>query len=470
MRKTMDELTRKRRKVTTPLDAFVLTNNKANLRGLFGIPLPATDVRSIQERLTFNPKMFRMQQTQPFCAYETTSDEILVPRCFGAKIRPSYTDSTHPGENIECEFEGLLRDEQYQSRACALKQMGSPPNCAMLVLPCGFGKTVVALSIISELKKKTIIVINKDFLLEQWKPRIQTFLPMCRVGVIKGKKQEIEDCEIVLATVQTIASRGALPLEEFGFLIVDEAHHMAARFFSKLFARVPCRYILGLTATPNRKDGCTPLLYMYMGDVAYEKVIHCTSDVQVHMYNHFNGTGKDILDREGHPLYALMKTRLVEDCNRNGLIINVTTAEYSKDRKIIILSERVNHLRHLFDEFKKRDLDVSLYIGETKQKERVLAEKSKLILGTYALAQEGLDIPSLDTLILATPMSDVTQAVGRILRECDGKKSPLVIDICDTASASFGRMASSRKTFYGKSGFVIHEPGTRSSAKSVCFF
>ena len=202
----------------------------------------------------------------------------------------------------------------------------------MLVLPCGFGKTVVALSLVAKIAKKTIVVINKDFLLEQWRERINSFIPDCKVGIIKGRKAEIEGVDIVLATVQTVASRPPMGLEKFGFMIIDEAHHMAARFFSKLFSKVPCRHVLGLTATPERKDGCTRLLHLYMGDISFEKGVSCSSTVTARILSYTSRSGMDLLDREGNPLYSLMKSRLVEDQTRNKHIVNVIRGNYVSDR------------------------------------------------------------------------------------------------------------------------------------------
>ena len=150
-----------------------------------------------------------------------------------------------------------------------------PRHACILTLPCGFGKTVVSLGVARSLGRKTLVVVHKQVLMLQWEARIQEFLPGARVCRIQGPQKGDENCDFAVAMLQTLCSYGGAgagadaSLDVFGTVVLDEAHHMAARSFSRLFFKLRCRYVLGLTATPRRKDGCTNVLHLHMGSFSY---------------------------------------------------------------------------------------------------------------------------------------------------------------------------------------------------------
>jgi superfamily II DNA or RNA helicase len=161
-----------------------------------------------------------------------------------------------------------------------------------------------------------------------------------------------------------------------------------------------------------------------------------------------------------------LKGKLVLDSVRNDLLLELVCALANADRKVIFLSERVGHLEQLAASFASRNLpqSCSLYIGATKAKDRAKASEADVIFATFALASEGLDIPTLDTLVLATPCSDVTQAVGRILRDSPGKKIPLVVDIVDNGCPAFDRNANSRASYYRRCDYAVRDSIETSNA------
>ena len=143
----------------------------------------------------------------------------------------------------------------------------------MLELFCGFGKTVLALKVIAELKKKTLVIVHKSFLMDQWQERIKQFLPTARVGIIQGETIDTEDKDIVLGMLQSISMK-EYPhslFQEFGLTILDEVHHLSAEVFSRALFKIVTQYMLGLSATMKRKDGLTHVFKMFLGDVIYSK-------------------------------------------------------------------------------------------------------------------------------------------------------------------------------------------------------
>lgn len=421
-------------------------------------------IRAIQRELTFyQPNAFEGSSTAPpvpVVAYRIDeSGAIIVPRCFGITHFDASTDTLTIGSplNAECEFRGVLLDRQVPAFDASVKALSASPHAAMLVLPCGFGKTVVSLAVAAAIGRRTMIVVHKEFLLEQWKERLGQFLPGATVGIVQGSKCETEK-DFVIAMVQSLASRGYDDgtFDAIGTVLIDEAHHMAARLFSEIFFRLPAKHVLGLTATPKRKDGCTSILHLHMGAFAYqEDDLHNSATVIQVQYPTPWGARKD--DELTPPEAQKLKTKVTRDSKRNGVIMDWIIKATDKGRRVIVLSDRVAHLEDLLRNFKtaRPDMSSALYIGGMKRAARDEASKCTAIFGTFSLAQEGLDIPELDTLVLATPASDVTQAVGRVLRSSPNKASPLIIDVQDDCCRNFTRLNDIRACLYKKRGFDV---------------
>ena len=312
--------------------------------------------------------------------------------------------------------------------------------------------TAMALAFAGHLKFRTLIVVHKEFLANQWRDRIKTFCPGATIGRIQ---QDIFDVEkdFVIAMIQTMCMRELGSLTQFGFLIVDEAHHIGAAAFSQSMLKVCPKYTLGLTATPERKDGLTRVLYWFMGPEFYavQRENQKTTQVETVFYD-------DPLFKEGPPLtrfgklnMAGMITQVSELNSRNELIIDIINNCLGDNRRTLILSDRREHCNWICSQFKT---EISgLYVGGMTEAALDETSKKKVIVATYAMAQEGLDIPVLDTVILATPHSDVTQAIGRIMRETAGKtNSPLIYDIADRWSV-FYSMYNKRTKIYHAGGF-----------------
>ena len=311
--------------------------------------------------------------------------------------------------------------------------------------------TTMALAYAAHLKVRTLIIVHKEFLANQWKERIGQFCPGATIGRVQQDTFDIE-CDFVIAMIQTMCSRENDPkaFDSFGFVIVDEAHHIGAAAFSQTMFKLCPRYSLGLTATPERKDGLTNILYWFLGPEIFrvQRENQATTRVEPVFFD-------DPLFREAPPVSRLgkinmagMVTQLTEIDARNQKILSLVRG-LDPSRRVLLLSDRREHCFWL-----RNNLEGSaVYLGGMSEKDLDVASKHHIIVATYSMAQEGLDIPVLDTLIMTTPHSDVTQAVGRIMRETPGKvNAPLIIDIVDRWSV-FNSMFRKRCVIYKASGF-----------------
>ena len=430
----------------------------SEITSMYSIPHSSISEREMahhKSSLLMSPKTFGPSDSKSeFPAFYDLNGRFFVPRFYGLKMfGTSEKDMTNQGSDACLSFSGTLNKIQEVASASCVKTLREKGG-GMLVLPCGNGKTVVGLHIASEIGVRTLVLVNKSFLVDQWKERINQFLPKSKVGILQRDKAEVES-DIVVGMVQSILSR-EYDMASFGLVIGDEAHHYAAPSFSKLFTSPTTSLrpnkVLALTATPNRQDGLTPLIHHCMGDIAYqlsdansktkEKV---TAKILV-----FDGGHKEITNKAGTPFLPGMINKLCHDTRRNKIIINLLQSFKDEGRKVIVLSDRVAHLETLH----KNVEGSAMYYGKSTKEERERGEKEQILLSTFSYAKEGLDIKELDTLILSTPKGDVEQSVGRILRPCPTKKDPLIIDLVDPFSL-FQFMAQKRRKLYERLGFEI---------------
>ena len=321
--------------------------------------------------------------------------------------------------------------------------------------------TVMSLNILSQLKKKTLIIVHKDFLLRQWKERIEQFLPDARIGKIQGTIIDIEDKDIVIGMLQSLSMKEYPPavFESFGFTIVDECHHLAAEVFSNALFKIVTKYMLGLSATMKRKDGLTRVFKMFIGKVVVKKERPLQDNVTVKAIRYENSDedfGKVILNFKGQTHYAMMIKKLCEFNRRSEFIMKILKDIVDLEdggQQIMVIGHNKSLLKYLHDSIKHHDIaQVGYYIGGMKEKDLKESENMKIIIATYAMAEEALDIKTLSTLVMATPKVDVRQAVGRILRNQEGEK--VVIDIIDQHDI-FLRHWNKRRVWYNKQKFNI---------------
>ena len=416
----------------------------------------------LREQLTVKPYIPKSPvQPAAFHIYRESPNKIYIPRFFGIE---NYGDPDESrilnGTVTNINFNGTLRDYQQNVVDTYIKKIGPMGGGGLLELPCGYGKTIIALNIIATLKLKTLVIVHKSFLMNQWIERIEEFLPNARVGKIQGQIIDIDNKDIVIGMLQSLSMK-TYPdsiFNSFGLTIVDECHHISSEVFSRSLLSIVTKHMLGLSATMNRKDGLTRVFKMFLGEVVF-KVKRDTDDfvlVKSVVYkcedNDFN---KQISDYRGNVAYSSMIVKLCNHNPRSEFILQIIKTELKQynNQQIMVLAHNKNLLTYLYNAIEERNIaSVGYYVGGMKEEALKKSENKDIIIATYSMASEALDIKSLTTLILATPKTDIEQAVGRILRV--KHERPLVVDIVDTHDV-YQRQWLKRKKFYVKNNYKI---------------
>jgi len=407
-------------------------------------------VRAAENAMGIRAPSFRVWQDG------STPKTIRVPRFCDAVSAESRAAASSTGAPAGIHFVGTLRDHQNEaiSRGVeAFQRVGG----GVLSLDVGLGKTVCALALAARLGRRTLIIVHKGFLADQWVERIGQFCPGATIGRIQQDTFEIEK-DFVIAMIQTLCVRPwpADAFKSIGLVIVDEAHHIAAQAFSQAMFLMNPRYTLGLTATPERKDGLTRLLYWFMGPEFFRLQRKEQEQVTVHRVPF---TCEAFLDPPpvtnfGKLNFAEMVNVLTRLPERNKILKKLISE--CSGKHILVLTDRREHAMWLRDNIEGS----ALYIGGMDQTALEAATKAKVVVGTFSLAQEGLDIPTLDTVFLVTPHSDVKQAIGRIMR---GASRPVIWDVVDSWSVLYS-MWRKRLGTYRDLGIVV--AGEEKEAKS----
>ena len=423
------------------------------------------DLLMIESELNVKPYNYLTPDVPTFPIYRESKTKLYLPKYYGKlKFGEPHEYKLPKGEDIELEFAGSLRPlqneivEKYKATLC---DDFSKSNGGIITLQCGGGKTVIGLNIISLVKKKTLIIVHKTFLMNQWKERIEQFLPTAKLGYIQGKILEVDDCDIVIGMLQSISMKeyDSEIFKSFGLCIIDEVHHIGAETFSKALCKINCHCMLGLSATPKRKDGLSKVFEYYIGDYVYIQKEKESRAVEVNI----------IQLKDTYPYCQELKnynrklnmprmiSNIAEYNERTGMIVKLVKRIIKKEptRQILLLSDRKDQLHFIYSLVDTHKIcSVGYYVGGMKEIELKKSEHNTLILGTYAMSSEGMDIPSLNTLILATPKSDIQQSVGRILR----KKSeilPTIYDITDNFSM-FINQGKKRLKYYHTTQCIVY--------------
>lgn len=403
---------------------------------------------------------------------ESKTPSLVVPRYYGLeRFGPPTRDTRRPhAPSSGYRFVGRLRDATRQPEAFAAGVKAfEETGGGVLSLPCGFGKTTVALALSAQLKVRTMIVVHKEFLANQWVEKIKEFCPGATIGRVQGDVFDVEK-DFVIAMIQTMSQRefDKAAFDSIGLLVVDEAHHIGAPAFSQFMFKICPKFTLGLTATPERKDGLTRLLYWFLGPEFFriERVNQGTT--RVHTLNYMDPAFKESppVTRFGQLNMAGMINIVTELEPRNDLIVQTAEGALEDGRRVLILSDRREHCFYLQNRLGSK---AKLYIGGMKEKDLEESSRAPIVIATFQLAHEGLDIPALDTVILSTPKSDIKQSIGRIMRETAGKlNDPLIFDIVDQWSVFFA-MYRKRLKVYKEGGFEVGSEATEDAKPTEVF-
>jgi superfamily II DNA or RNA helicase len=296
--------------------------------------------------------------------------------------------------------------------------------------------------------------------MNQWIERINQFLPGARIGKIQGQIIDIEDKDIVLGMLQSLSMKEypSNLFETFGLTIIDEVHHISSQTFSCALFKIITKYMLGLSATMTRKDGTTNVFKMFLGDVIFKGERDEKHDVEVRAIEYYVNDeefNKVVHDFRGNVQYSTMISKLCEYNRRSEFILRVLTDMLieNPNQQIMIIAHNRNVLKYIYDAIIYRNIcSVGYYLGGMKETALKETESKKVVIATFSMAAEALDIKTLTTLIMVTPKTDIEQSVGRILREKHSK--PVVVDIIDSHDI-FQRQWLKRKIFYKKNNYRI---------------
>jgi superfamily II DNA or RNA helicase len=398
-----------------------------------------------------------------FPAYRESDKKLYVPRYYGEELfGPAKEVKISEGIDLDISFNGTLRDYQMEVVNSYVNKVNAIGGGGLIEIGCGKGKTVCALNIISVLKKKTLVIVHKEFLMNQWIERIQQYLPNAKIGKIQGQIIDIEGKDIVLAMLQSLSMKDypSSLFDSFGLTIIDEVHHISSEVFSCALFKLVTKYMLGLSATMNRKDGTTKVFKMFLGEVVYKDLDKGEHPVIVRGITYETNDeefNEMVMDFRGNPAFSTMIGKLCTFSHRSEFILKLIKdmLEENPKQQIMILGHNKNLLKYLHDAVKHRDIaPVGYYIGGMKETALKESEKKTIIIATYSMAAEALDIKTLTTLIMATPKTDIEQAVGRILR--DKHAQPIVVDIIDKHDI-FQKQWMKRKRFYKAQNYKIIE-------------
>lgn len=452
--------------------------DKANLDGVVK--------NSFRRLATFaNPEFYKKQKLRmsvynvPMVIDCSKEDEkyLKLPRgtydyleslCNVNNIEIISKDERFVGNKIEVKFNGSLKEEQQ----IAINHMLKYDN-GILCAPTGFGKTVIGCKLIAERKVNTLILVNKIQLLNQWKDRIKEFLDVKEVGEISSKKKNITNV-IDVVSVKSLWNNGNVLdiAKNYGMIIIDECHHTAAYTFEQAINTGNAKYVYGISATPERENGHTPIIKMQCGDIRYKvdslkfnKKLNIPMKV-IAKKSHLNFTNQNIDNYELNEINDL----IAKDIIRSENIIKDIKKEYDNGKNILVLTERLELMNYIYDKLSKYTNNIFKYYGGIGKKvlksymelnNQINENKdNKIIVATGSYIGEGFDDSKLDVLFLTMPISGqtrVTQYAGRLHRQDSNKKEILIYDYIDDNFSKTRNMFLKRKKTYEKLGYEIVE-------------
>lgn len=387
-------------------------------------------------------------------------------RCLLAShgIALELQDERCAGTPLELKFHGTLQAEQEN----AVRQV-LPFDNGILVAPTGFGKTVLAARLIAERSTSTIVLVHRKSLLDQWRERLALFLgvPIREIGTLSGEKKKPGGL-IDVALIQSLRQKGEVNdlIASYGYLIVDECHHVPAFSFEQVVRQAKAKFVLGLTATPIRKDGHHPIIIMQCGPIRVRIRLQDVGGQQ--RFRHLvkvRNTEFALPSEVGEPSIQTVYAAIASDNRRNEMILEDIREAVAHGRSPLVLTERKEHLERLASELRKDISNVIVMQGGMDKKQRTAANEQmrsvpqdapRVIVATGRYAGEGFDDARLDTLFLVMPISwrgTLQQYVGRLHRAHAGKHEVRVYDYVDRNIPVLARMFAKRLKGYRAMGY-----------------
>lgn len=439
------------------------------------------------------------------CAAEERDGYLAIPRCCEADLiellenaGASYEieDKTFGGNEIRVGFNGELRPEQIPAAEALLAH-----NNGVLSATTAFGKTVIAAYLIGQRKINTLVLVHTQALLNQWKKALSEFLEInetlpelpkkrgrkkerSMIGQLGGSKSNLSGF-VDIAIMQSLISGDEVRelVKDYGMVIVDECHHVSAVSFEQVLKEVNAKYVYGLTATPVRQDGHQPIIYMQCGPIRYQ--VDAKVQAEKRPFDHavipkFTSFAQPVTDKVPWKITDAYAAMQVNE-ERNGKIVADVLAAVMEGRTPIVLTERYDHAKLLAEILREKSRNVVLLSGKGTAKEKretqqglsqIPADEPLILVATGRYVGEGFDLPRLDTLFLAMPVSwkgTLAQYAGRLHRNYEGKQEVLIYDYVDIRVPMLERMYHKRLSGYAAIGYTIRGDRTVPAAENRIF-
>lgn len=426
-----------------------------------------------------NPEFYRAQAMRMSvwdkprvvgCA-ENFPRHIALPRgCLDAArdllrqngVRCLLRDERTTGRPIDLHFVGSLRNDQIAAVDAMLAH-----DFGVLCAPTAFGKTVVAAALIARRQVNTLVLVHRTELLKQWQARLGSFLDAGKgsIGVIGGGRSKPTGI-IDIGVMQSLSRQGDVDpiVENYGHVIIDECHHVGAFSFEAILKKVKAANVVGLTATPIRRDGQQPIIFMQCGPIRHTAALPEDAPTELIVEPHYGHAA--LRDAAIQDVFR----DLAADQNRTNAIANAALDSYGQGRKVLVLTERKDHLDAIAEALHGRADNLFALHGRMTKKERnavlaaldqLPAPASRILLATGKLVGEGFDHAPLDTMILAMPVSwkgTLQQYAGRLHRSHSEKTDVRIVDFVDTGNAALTRMWEKRQRGYRTMGYKVNQP------------
>jgi len=425
----------------------------------------------IRKELTVKPKTqqsrYAAMADTEFPVFLESATRLYLPRVWAKDtLGPAASSVMSDGLPLPENLKFIGSPYEYQEQIIS-KFLAADAN-GLICVPCGKGKTFMAVAIAFRLRRRFMVVVDKEFLLDQWAGEMRNLIPGIRIGRFQANKAEVDPAEFdcTICMIQTIVQR-QIPesvLRSYAFTIFDECHHLGAKHFSKVLSKLQTKHMLGLSATPTRDDGLTKVFEWHLGKPVYwEKRREADETVSVEIMR-FSCEDPDYTEVptnfRGEVILARLLTQIV-NCQKRNLFIADKLKELIKEpgRRILVLSERIGHLEALEALIKPMGCVMGYYIGGMKTATRDLAaEEAQVLWATYAMASEAMNIKTLNTVLMASPRKKIEQSTGRILRQRpeERKVAPIILDVVDI-HRSMQSQSRQRIAYYRKCGYKIRD-------------
>ena len=438
----------------------------------------------LRKTLTVAPKVLdKFQWTvQKFLIYSESKTRFYVPRHWGIQTYGEPEASIVPiGISLPPTVTWNTAFAPHDFQREIMNQFVERGGNGLICVPCGYGKTFMALRIALTLGLRFLIIVDKEFLMNQWKAEMERFLHGIRIGILQAEKVQTDASlyDVTICMIQTICRRDFPDgfFDEYGFTIFDECHHLGASYFCRALQRIQTRHMLGLSATPDREDGLSFVFESFLGTPVYKKTQRDPDREAVVRAVWFSSEDPAYaevpLNSRGEPVTAKLLNQVAEFEPRNERILALLH-EYAQDNRrfLLLLSDRISQLDWFYERLTATpphpDFKVGYYIGGMKQ--AVLdenAETCRLLLATYQMASEAFSVKRLNTVFLATPRKNVQQSTGRVFRERmeERKVAPHIVDIIDSHDCHKRRWYV-RQKFYKECQYTMEHVGKGQKGKS----